>query len=243
MKTTKIEWTDSTWNPTTGCTKISEGCRHCYAATMALRLKAMGIKKYREGFELVLHPETLNEPLKWKQSRTIFVNSMSDLFHKDIPFEFIDQVFEVIKHTPQHRYQVLTKRADILKQYFATRRVPTNVWLGVTVENPKVKSRIDDLRDIPATVKFLSCEPLLEDLGSMDLTNIDWVIVGGESGTNARPMKEEWVLNIEKQCRIQGSAFFFKQWGTWGADGFKRNNKENGKLLQGYVKQEYPTFV
>ena len=228
MKTTKIEWTDSTWNPTTGCTKISEGCRHCYAATMALRLKAMGIKKYREGFELVLHPETLNEPLKWKQSRTIFVNSMSDLFHKDIPFEFIDQVFEVIKHTPQHRYQVLTKRADILKQYFATRRVPTNVWLGVTVENPKVKSRIDDLRDIPATVKFLSCEPLLEDLGSMDLTNIDWVIVGGESGTNARPMKEEWVLNIEKQCRIQGSAFFFKQWGTWGADGIKRNKKENG---------------
>lgn len=168
---------------------------------------------------------------------------MSDLFHKDIPFEFIDQVFEVIKHTPQHRYQVLTKRADILKQYFATRRVPTNVWLGVTVENPKVKSRIDDLRDIPATVKFLSCEPLLEDLGSMDLTNIDWVIVGGESGTNARPMKEEWVLNIEKQCRIQGSAFFFKQWGTWGADGIKRNKKENGKLLQGYVKQEYPTFV
>lgn len=241
MKTTKIEWTDSTWNPTTGCTKISEGCQHCYAAIMALRLKAMGIKKYSSGFELVLHPKTLNEPLRWKQPRTIFVNSMSDLFHKDIPFEFIDQVFDVIKCTPHHRYQVLTKRADILKQYFATREVPSNVWLGVTVENQKVKNRINDLRDIPATVKFLSCEPLLENLENIDLTNINWVIVGGESGTNARPMKEEWVLNIEEQCRIQGAAFFFKQWGTWGADGIKRNKKENGKLLCGHVKQEYPS--
>ena len=168
---------------------------------------------------------------------------MSDLFHENIPFKFIEKVFDIIKRTPQHRYQILTKRSDILKKYFETHKVLNNVWLGVTVESNKVKTRIDDLRGINAPIKFLSCEPLLDDLGDINLDNIDWVIVGGESGMNARPMKEEWVLNIERQCENQGSAFFFKQWGTWGADGIKRNKKENGKLLRGQIKQNYPLLA
>lgn len=237
---TKIEWTDKTWNPITGCTKYSQGCLHCYAETMSRRLRGMGVEKYRNEFALTLHEESLEEPLRWRKPHNIFVCSMSDLFHKEVPYEFIDRVFEVIKQTPQHRYQVLTKRAERMAEYFSFHEVPKNVWLGVTVENAEYKYRIDLLREIPATIRFLSCEPLLGSLGSLNLSNIEWVIVGGESGASARPMSEAWVLQIKEQVVSQGSAFFFKQWGTWGRDGIKRSKYANGKLLQGKVIQEMP---
>jgi protein gp37 len=240
MKTTKIEWTDKTWNPITGCTKHSAGCAHCYAEVMSRRLMAMGIAKYSNGFQLTLHETALSEPLEWKKPHVIFVCSMSDLFHAEVPFTFIDKIMDTIRVTPQHRYQLLTKRAERMAEYFSQRDIPENVWLGVTVESSMVKHRIDALRNLPATIKFLSCEPLIEALGEMDLKEIDWVIVGGESGTQARPMKEEWVLQIQVQCEKQGSTFFFKQWGTWGSDGIKRNKHANGKLLNGKVYQAMP---
>jgi protein gp37 len=242
MKTTKIEWTDKTWNPITGCTKISAGCVNCYAEIMARRLQAMGQEKYVNGFNLTLHKDVLDKPLGWKKPHTIFVCSMSDLFHKDVPDEFINQVIGVIRLTPQHRYQLLTKRAERLADYFSTRPVPDNVWLGVTIENKVAKKRIDFLRPLNASIRFLSCEPLLENLGTLDLTNIDWVIVGGESGMSARPMKEEWVLSIKEQTENQNSVFFFKQWGTWGNDGVKRNKHKNGKLIKGEIYQQMPTI-
>ena len=242
MKTTKIEWTDKTWNPITGCSKISAGCVNCYAEVMTRRLQAMGQDKYQNGFNLTLHNDVLSEPLVWKKPHTIFVCSMSDLFHKDVPDEFINQVIGVIKLTPQHRYQLLTKRAERMSDYFQTHLVPDNVWLGVTVENQVAKNRIDCLRNLKAPIRFLSCEPLLEDLGELNLENIDWVIVGGESGTSARPMKQEWVFSIQKQTKKQGSAFFFKQWGTWGSDGVKRNKHENGKLINGKIYQQMPVL-
>ena len=237
---TKIEWTDKTWNPITGCTKYSQGCLHCYAETMSRRLRGMGVEKYRNEFALTLHEKSLEEPLRWRKPHNIFVCSMSDLFHKDVPYEFIDRVFEIIKQTPQHRYQVLTKRAERMAEYFSFHEVPKNVWLGVTVENAEYKYRIDLLREIPASIHFLSCEPLLGSLGNLNLSNIEWVIVGGESGASARPMSEDWVLEIKEQVVAQGSAFFFKQWGTWGRDGIKRSKYANGKLLQGKVIQEMP---
>lgn len=241
MSSTKIEWTDASWNPVTGCTKISSGCQHCYAEVMARRLCAMRVPKYKNGFQVTLHEECLNEPLTWKHPRTIFVCSMSDLFHKDVPFEFIDKVIATIERTPRHRYQLLTKRADRMVEYFNTRPVPSNAWLGVTVDVQTSKTRIDALRSIKnVPIRFLSCEPLLEDLGELDLTEIDWIIVGGESGRMARPMKEDWVLNIKKQVEQAGKAFFFKQWGTWGSDGIKRNKHKNGKILQGSVCQTMP---
>lgn len=240
MKTTKIEWTDKTWNPITGCTRVSQGCAHCYAEVMTRRLNAMGINKYSNGFNVTLHEDCLDEPLKWKQSHTIFVCSMSDLFHKDVPFDFIDKVMHVIRITPQHRYQLLTKRAERMAEYFCSREVPQNVWLGVTVEAQSSKSRIEYLRGIEAPIRFLSCEPLIEDLGELNLDSIDWVIVGGESGPQARPMKEKWVLSIQEQTEKSGSAFFFKQWGTWGSDGIKRNKHKNGKLINGKVFQAMP---
>jgi protein gp37 len=240
MKTTKIEWTDKTWNPITGCTKKSTGCAHCYAEVMARRLKAMGLEKYRNGFGLTLHEEDLEEPLQWKKSHNIFVCSMSDIFHEDVPFEFVDKIMNIISRTPQHRYQILTKRVERMAEYFKNRLVPSNVWLGVTVECKNTISRIDSLRHLGASVKFLSCEPLVEDLGKMDLNGIDWVIVGGESGPKARPMQSEWVINIKQQVENQGAAFFFKQWGTWGSDGIKRNKHANGKLLLGEVVQQMP---
>ena len=233
MAETKIEWTDKTWNPITGCTKLSEGCAYCYAEVMARRLKAMGQKKYINGFQLTMHEDDLNEPYKWKGSYNVFVCSMADLFHKDVPFEFIDRLMEVIRDTPQHRYQILTKRAE---------RMEDNAWLGVTVENKKMKYRVDHLSAIDAKIHFLSCEPLLEDLGELNLENIQWIIVGGESGFQARPMKEKWVLNIKAQAYAHKIPFFFKQWGTWGQDGIKRNKKVNGKLLQGAIVQELPRF-
>ena len=241
MSTSKIEWTDASWNPITGCTKISSGCQHCYAEVMARRLCAMRVDKYKNGFQVTLHEDCLDEPVKWRKPRTIFVCSMSDLFHKAVPFEFIDRVLEVIDRTPQHRYQILTKRADRMAEFFSTRVVPDNVWLGVTVDVQTSKPRIDALRSIKdASVRFLSCEPLLEDLGKLDLTGIDWIIVGGESGRQARPMKEEWALNIKQQVDAAGKAFFFKQWGTWGSDGVKRDKHKNGKELLGEICQRMP---
>ena len=241
MRTTKIEWTERTWNPVTGCTKQSAGCAHCYAETMARRLHAMGLKKYSNGFEPTLHPESLDEPLAWKKGSSIFVCSMSDLFHPDVPFEFIDKVMATIEATPQHRYQLLTKRAERMAEYFSTREVPVNAWLGVTVECRQVLSRIDALRSIEdATVRCLSCEPLLEDLGDFDLTGIQWMIVGGESGPNARPMHEQWVLNLRQLAKRHRVSFFFTQWGTWGRDGVKRSKLANGKKPAGKVVQQMP---
>lgn len=242
MRTTKIEWTDRTWNPVTGCSKISSGCKNCYAEIMARRLQSMGNIKYVNGFAVTLHEDSLNEPLHWKRSSNIFVCSMGDLFHENVPFTFVDKVIKIIKITPQHNYQILTKRADLMAKYFAEREIPKNAWLGVTVDVASSKERIDYLRRLNSTVNFLSCEPLLEDLGDMNLQNIDWVIVGGESGVSARSMKEEWVVNIKKQADIAKIPFFFKQWGTWGNDGIKRNKKANGKLLGGNIYQSMPNI-
>lgn len=241
----RIEWTEQTWNPTTGCTKISPGCKHCYAETMARRLKAMGVKGYERGFKLNILPERLAEPLGRQKPTTYFVNSMSDLFHNDIPFEFLDQVFDVIRRTPQHTYQILTKRAARMRKYFVPgeRIAPGNVWLGTSVENRKYGlPRIDELREIEANIRFLSVEPLLENLGRIDLTGIHWVIVGGESGPKARPMKPEWVAEIKDQCEEAGVAFFFKQWGGWGADGKKRHKKENGRVFAGKTWDQMPSL-
>jgi len=243
MKTTKIEWTDKTWNPVTGCTKISSGCANCYAEIMANRLQAMGVDKYINKFMPTIHEDVLSEPVKWKKPHIVFVCSMADLFHDTVPFEFIDKVINVIQQANHHRYQILTKRAVRMAEYFSNREIPDNVWLGVTVESSSELSRIDSLRDIKATIRFLSCEPLLNDLGTIDLTGIDWVIVGGESGVKARQMNPEWVRSILNQANEQGAAFFFKQWGTWGSDGVKRNKKANGKILDGKIIQMMPQLA
>jgi protein gp37 len=238
MAKSKIEWTESTWNPVTGCTKITSGCKFCYAEVMARRLKAMGQPKYVNGFKLTLHPETLMEPYSWKKSKMIFVNSMSDLFHKDVPVDYIQKVFKVIKENPQHVFQILTKRADILRYYDSEGWLewPHNLWMGVTVENNEVMNRIDLLRKTGARVKFLSCEPLLSPLNNMNLQNIDWVIVGGESGRTPRPIKEEWVIDIKEQCKNAGVAFYFKQWGG-------TNKKKNGRLLEGKRYDKMPQLL
>lgn len=242
MKYSKIEWTEATWNPSTGCNKVTAGCKYCYAETMANRLKAMGAPGYENGFEFSLMPERLDMPYKVKRPTKFFVNSMSDLFHEKMPFDFLDKVFDVMANTPRHSYQILTKREEILSNYFSTRKVPDNVWLGVTVEWEKTKQRIDYLRNIDAKIRFLSIEPLIGPVGKLDLSGIHWVIVGGESGIKARPMKPEWALEVKKQCEEQGSAFFFKQWGTWGEDGIKRNKKANGRLLAGKEWNENPNL-
>ena len=237
----KIEWTEQTWNPTTGCTKISPGCKYCYAEVMARRLHAMGTVGYENGFKLALHPKRLDQPLARRKPTVYFVNSMSDLFHCDIPDAFLEEVFELIKKTPQHTYQILTKRSERLPEYFANRRCPRNVWLGVSVEDRAYGlPRIDHLRRVDAQVRFLSIEPLLEDLGQFDLSGVHWVIVGGESGHKARPMQEAWVERIKSQADKAGVAFFFKQWGGWGADGVKRHKKANGRLLSGQSWDAYP---
>lgn len=237
----KIEWTEQTWNPTTGCTKVSPGCKHCYAETLAKRLKAMGANGYDNGFKLSIMEERLNQPLKRKTPTVYFVNSMSDLFHEGIDDAFLDRVFDVIKQTPHHTYQILTKRAERLPEYFGKKKLPKNVWLGVSVEDKKYGvPRIDYLRRVKATVRFLSVEPLLQDIGEVNLKNIHWVIVGGESGPKARPMKPEWVENIRIQCEEQDVAFFFKQWGGWGADGKKRSKMENGREYNGRTWDEMP---
>jgi protein gp37 len=237
----KIEWTEVTWNPTVGCSKISPGCQNCYAETMARRLQAMGANGYSNGFKLTLLPERLSDPLQRKKPTTYFVNSMSDLFHEKIPHVYIRQVFDVMKKTPYHTYQVLTKRAHKLAAFLQSYQAPTNVWLGVTVENKAHGvPRINILRTEKAHVRFLSIEPLLEDLGKLDLSGIHWIIVGGESGPKARPMRLDWVLNIKRQCEEQNVAFFFKQWGGWGEDGVKRDKKSNGRLLLGRTWDEVP---
>lgn len=241
MSTSKIEWTEQTWNPITGCTKVSAGCKHCYAETMAKRLKAMGTPGYENGFDLTLMPSRLNQPLKRKKPTMYFVNSMSDLFHENVPIEYIDKVMDVIKNCPQHKFQILTKRAEIMSNYFQEKKPPVNTWIGVTVENKKHGvPRIDELRKIDSSIRFLSVEPLLEDIGQINLDGIDWVIVGGESGSKARPMKKEWAENVQIQCDEQGAAFFFKQWGGWGADGKKRSKRDNGRLLNGQEWNQMP---
>ena len=239
----RIEWTEQTWNPAVGCSKVSPGCAHCYAEVMSRRLQAMGVSGYENGFDLTLLPHRLEQPLQRRTPTIYFVNSMSDLFHEEIPDDFIRQVFDVIRRAPQHTFQVLTKRAERMATFFRDQQPPVNAWMGVTVENrAHGLPRLDHLRQIGARIRFASVEPLLEDLGEMNLRDIHWVIVGGESGPKARPMRQEWVLNIKSQCEAQGSAFFFKQWGGWGADGTKRAKKQNGRLLQGRTWDAVPTM-
>lgn len=213
MAESNIEWTEMTWNPTTGCTKISAGCKFCYAEVMSRRLKAMGIKKYKDNFKLRIHPHELDTPYKWNKPRIVFVNSMSDLFHKDVPLEFIQKVFKVMNDCPQHTFQVLTKRAELVQRYSRHLTWTDNIWMGVSVENEKTISRIEYLRNTGAKTKFLSLEPLLGALPSLELTNIDWVIVGGESGHGARPVQKEWIIDIKNKCNEAKVPFFFKQWG------------------------------
>jgi protein gp37 len=237
----RIEWTEQTWNPTVGCTKVSPGCKHCYAETMARRLQAMGMRGYEKGFRLALMPERLAEPLERRKPTVYFVNSMSDLFHEKVPFEYIEQVFSVMGQAYHHTFQILTKRADRMAAFCRARAVPPNTWLGVSVENRKHGvPRIDVLRGIDVTIRFLSIEPLLEDVGRLDLTDIHWVIVGGESGQSARAMRAEWVENVKHQCDDFGVPFFFKQWGAWGADGQRRSKKANGRSFEGRIWDEMP---
>jgi len=237
MAQSSIEWTEMTWNPVTGCDKISAGCKFCYAEVMAKRLKAMGVEKYQNEFKLTIHEDELATPYTWKKSKVVFVNSMSDLFHKDVPIEFIQKVFRVMKENPQHVFQVLTKRADVMLYYDKEGWLDWshNIWMGVSVENEKAMKRIDLLRQSNARTKFLSCEPLIGPLPNIDLQGIDWVIVGGESGRTPRPMKKEWVLDIKQQCEKKDVAFFFKQWGG-------TNKKKTGNLLDGKKYLEMPEF-
>jgi protein gp37 len=241
MAITSIEWTEMTWNPTTGCTKISSGCKNCYAEIMTRRLIAMGKNKYAAGFDKIkTHPNTLMIPYTWKSNKLVFVDSMSDLFHEDIPLKFIKQVFNVMNENPHHIFQILTKRAERLYELHKELEWTNNIWMGVTVENKDVINRIGFLKKTNAKVKFLSLEPLLGFLKDISLRKIDWVIVGGESGFNARPMNPEWVKNIKEQCKQNEIPFFFKQWGAWGEDGIKRSKKENGSLLFGKQWREIP---
>jgi protein gp37 len=228
-----IEWTGSTWNPVTGCTKISPGCLHCYAERLALRLQAMGQSNYVNGFRVTLHNHMLELPLHWKQPRMIFVNSMSDLFHEDVPLSFIQEVFSVMRRAPWHTFQILTKRASRLAVLNTELDWPPNVWMGVTVENAGCVSRIDHLRSTGAETKFLSLEPLLGPVQNLNLSDIDWVIVGGESGPGARPMHPDWVTGLHQQCRQAPVPFFFKQWG-----GVRK--KKAGRLLEGRTWDELP---
>lgn len=242
--TSRIEWTERTWNPVVGCTKLTAGCKHCYAETMARRLKAMGVPGYERGFKVVRTlPFRLNEPMLRSRPTVYFVNSMSDLFHDHVAESFIDRVFDVMARCPQHTFQILTKRAERLADYTSERTVSDNVWLGVSVENKRHGiPRIPYLQAAKAKTRFLSVEPLLEDIGPLDLTGIDWVIVGGESGHGARPMKPEWALNVKRQCEAQGARFFFKQWGAFGSDGLRRNKKANGRLLDGQTWNAMPVY-
>ena len=232
MAESSIEWTEKTWNPTTGCTKISQGCKNCYAEIMAKRLQSMGIEKYKNGFKITLHKDVLNAPKKWKSS-VIFVNSMSDLFHENIPIDFIIEVFNVMNDCKQHSFQVLTKRSNLLVDYNKYLTWQENIWMGVSVENENEVGRIDDLRKCDAKIKFLSLEPLLGPLPNLNLEGIDWVIVGGESGKKARPIYESWVLDIRDQCQSANVHFFFKQWGG-------KNKKNAGRLLEGKTYDNMP---
>jgi len=233
MAQSSIEWTEMTWNPTTGCDKISAGCKFCYAEVMSKRLQAMGVEKYKDNFEVRTHEDALKIPYTWKNSKVVFVNSMSDLFHKDIPLDFIKKVFNVMNDNPQHVFQVLTKRAGRLLELHTELKWTHNIWMGVSVENEKVKGRIDFLRQTNARVKFLSLEPLIGPLTNLNLEKIDWVIVGGESGHKPRPMDADWVIDIQEQCNANEVAFFFKQWGG-------KNKKASGRILNGRTYDEMP---
>ena len=229
----KIEWTQCTWNPVTGCTKISPGCLNCYAERMARRLRAMGQPNYRNGFDVTLHPHTLELPLRWRQPRTVFVNSMSDLFHRDVPLEFIQRVFAIMRQSSQHRFQILTKRSERLAEIAGELTWAENIWMGVTVESRDYMAGIDRLRETEAAIKFISFEPLLGPIGAFDLDGIDWVIVGGESGPGARPMSRDWVVDIRDQCLAAEVPFFFKQWGGV-------NKKRNGRILDRRTWNDVP---
>jgi protein gp37 len=232
MAHSHIEWTEQTWNPTTGCDKVSPGCKFCYAETMSARLQAMGVPKYEAGFQVRLHEETLSHPYHWRPS-VIFVNSMSDLFHPDVPLSFIQRVFRVMRDCPQHQFQVLTKRSERMAALAPELPWAPNIWMGVSVENQTFTSRVSDLVKTSAGIKFLSVEPLIGPINSLPLSGIDWVIVGGESGPKARPMQKAWVLAIRDQCQAAGVPFFFKQWGG-------KNKKRNGRLLDGRTYDEMP---
>lgn len=233
MSQSKIEWTGSTWNPITGCSKHSDGCKNCYAEKMAIRLKNMGLKKYSNAFNLTLHPSNIEDPLEIKKPQTIFVCSMSDIFHKDVPDEFILKLFKVMNQAHWHTFQVLTKRAERISDLSNQINWTKNIWLGTTVENDTVTHRIEHLRNSGAYIKFLSVEPLLGPIPNMNLKGIDWVIVGGESGTNARPIQEDWVVDIKTQCELAKTSFFFKQWGG-------KNKKKAGRLLAGKLYDAMP---
>lgn len=236
MAQSSIEWTEMTWNPTTGCTKISAGCKFCYAEVMAKRLQAMGIEKYKDAFKVRVHEDALKTPYTWKQPKIVFVNSMSDLFHPEIPLAFIKKVFKVMNENPQHVFQVLTKRSERLLEVHEKLKWSHNIWMGVSVEDERVMHRIDCLRQTNARVKFLSCEPLIGPLENINLQKIDWVIVGGESGRKPRPMNPDWVLDIQDQCANSDVAFFFKQWGG-------TNKKKAGRLLNGKTYDEMPDKI
>lgn len=231
--TSAIEWTEMTWNPVTGCRKVSQGCKHCYAERMAKRLHAMGTDRYRNGFAPTLHEDLIDLPRRWKKPRVIFVNSMSDLFQEEVPDDFIRRVFDTMRECPQHTFQILTKRGARLRELGPSLKWPKNVWMGVSVENDQVIDRIRDLASVPAKVRFLSCEPLLGPLTRLPLKNIHWVIVGGESGPGARPMNSDWVESIHGQCTKAGTAFFFKQWGGVRKD-------MTGRELHGRTYDEMP---
>ncbi len=234
-KQSSIEWTNWTWNPVTGCTKVSQGCKHCYAERMAKRLKAMGSPRYTNGFRVTLHDDLVDLPRRWKSPRLVFVNSMSDMFHEDVPEEFIRRVFDVMVDCPQHTFQVLTKRSARLREMGPRLPWSTNIWMGVSVEDDRVLERIEDLRATPALVRFLSCEPLIGPLASLNLDGIHWLIAGGESGPNSRPMDGDWVRDLRDQCVRAQVAFFFKQWGGTRKD-------LTGRELDGETFDEFPDF-
>ncbi|WBH22235.1 hypothetical protein PALA1_02710 [Pseudomonas aeruginosa] len=256
MAETQIEWTDSTWNPVAGCSIISDGCKNCYAMEMARRLESMGVEKYKgltrkSGKRTVWNgviredEKSLSIPYSWKKPRKIFVNSMSDLFHDDVSDDFILRVWNVMRETPRHSYQILTKRPERMKEIIKSRikDILPNVWIGTSVENSEVLHRIESLRNVPAAIRFISFEPLIDSVGDVDLRNIDWAIVGGESGRGARPIKEEWIDEIYEQCLLSDTAFFFKQWGAWGKDNTKRSKKDNGREYRGRTWDEMPVTI
>ena len=232
---TTIEWTENTWNPVTGCTKISPGCKHCYAERMAKRLQAMGQPRYRNGFDVTIHPQALDEPFRWKSPSLVFVNSMSDLFHEKVPVEYLKKVFKVMNDCPRHQFQVLTKRSERLREVCSMLTWTENIWMGIRLENQDYTYRVNDLQRVPASIRFLSIEPLLGPIRRLDLRGIDWVIVGGESGPGARPMREEWVMFIRDVCLKHGVPFFFKQWG-----GVRK--KRAGRMLEGREWNELPCY-
>lgn len=233
MNKTKIEWTESTWNPITGCSEASLGCTNCYAKIMAKRLKAMGNPRYANGFNVTIHEDLFELPLRSKEPRIIFVCSMSDIFHESISFDIIDRIFDIMETANWHIFQVLTKRSSRLLEFSKTRKIPDNVWIGVSLEHESVSYRLDHLKEINAKIKFLSCEPLLGSLNNCDFTGINWIVVGGESGAKARKLDERWVIEIRDKCIDKDIKFFFKQWGGW-------NKKKNGRLLQGKLYSDLP---